>query len=75
MKPSIEATLAVARLRLRPILMTAFAFIFGVIPLVAVIGSGAVARLILGTVVTGGMTAVTLIAVFLSPFRSMLPRD
>ncbi|MEN6486382.1 MAG: efflux RND transporter permease subunit [Syntrophobacteraceae bacterium] len=55
--------------------MTAFAFIFGVIPLVAVIGSGAVARLILGTVVTGGMTAVTLIAVFLSPFRSMLPRD
>lgn len=66
-RPLVEAALAGARLRLRPILMTAFAFIFGVIPLVVATGSGAIARRILGTAVIGGMTAATLIAVFLIP--------
>ena len=62
-----EAALAGARLRLRPILMTAFAFIFGTVPLAVASGSGAVARQILGTTVIGGMLAATLIAVFIVP--------
>ena len=62
-----EATLAGARLRLRPILMTAFAFILGTLPLAIASGSGAVARQILGTTVIGGMLAATLIAVFMVP--------
>jgi len=66
-KPLIESALAGARLRLRPILMTAFAFILGVLPLVTATGSGAVSRQILGTTVLGGMLAATLIAVFIIP--------
>jgi len=62
-----EAALAAARLRLRPILMTAFAFIMGVLPLVGAQGSGAIARRILGTAVMGGMLAASLIAIFLIP--------
>ncbi len=62
-----DAALAGARLRLRPILMTAFAFIFGTLPLALASGSGAVARKILGTTVIGGMLAATLIAVFIVP--------
>jgi len=62
-----QAALAGARLRLRPILMTAFAFIFGCIPLWTATGAGAVSRRILGTVVIGGMLAATLIAIFLIP--------
>ncbi len=62
-----EAALAGARLRLRPILMTAFAFIFGCIPLWTATGAGAASRRILGTVVIGGMLAATLIAIFLIP--------
>jgi HAE1 family hydrophobic/amphiphilic exporter-1 len=56
-----------ARLRFRPILMTAFAFILGCLPLWFASGSGGVSRQILGTVVVGGMLAATLIAVFLIP--------
>ncbi|MGA7881328.1 MAG: efflux RND transporter permease subunit, partial [Terrimicrobiaceae bacterium] len=56
-----------AKLRLRPILMTAFAFIFGVLPLAIATGSGAVSRRVLGTTVIGGMLAATLIALFLIP--------
>lgn len=67
-KPLIEATLAGARLRLRPILMTAFAFILGCVPLWAASGSGAVSRQVLGTTVIGGMVAATFIAIFLVPF-------
>jgi HAE1 family hydrophobic/amphiphilic exporter-1 len=63
----IAATLAGARLRLRPILMTAFAFILGVLPLALATGSGAQGRRIMGTAVIGGMLAATLIAVFLIP--------
>jgi hydrophobic/amphiphilic exporter-1 (mainly G- bacteria), HAE1 family len=63
----IDATLAAARLRLRPILMTAFAFILGMLPLWAASGAGAVSRRVLGTVVIGGMLAATLIAIFIIP--------
>jgi hydrophobic/amphiphilic exporter-1 (mainly G- bacteria), HAE1 family len=66
-KPLVEATLAGARLRLRPILMTSFAFIFGSLPLWFASGAGAVSRRVLGTVVIGGMLAATGIAVCLIP--------
>jgi len=62
-----EAALAGAQSRLRPILMTAFAFILGVMPLVTASGSGAVSRQILGTVVLGGMLAATCISIFMVP--------
>jgi HAE1 family hydrophobic/amphiphilic exporter-1 len=66
-KPLLEATLEGARLRLRPILMTSFAFIFGMLPLWFASGSGAVARRILGSTVIGGMIAASAIAIFLIP--------
>ncbi|MGD0815378.1 MAG: multidrug efflux RND transporter permease subunit [Verrucomicrobiota bacterium] len=66
-KPLIEATLTGARLRLRPILMTSFAFICGSLPLWFASGAGAVSRRILGTVVVGGMLAATCVAVCLIP--------
>jgi HAE1 family hydrophobic/amphiphilic exporter-1 len=65
--PIVEAALAGARLRLRPILMTAFAFILGCVPLWTASGSGAASRQILGTTVIGGMLASTFIAIFLIP--------
>lgn len=65
--PLTEAALAGARLRLRPILMTAFAFILGTLPLAIASGAGAVARQVLGTTVIGGMLAATLIAIFIVP--------
>jgi multidrug efflux pump len=66
-KSVVDAALAAARLRLRPILMTAFAFILGVVPLVTAQGAGAVSRRILGTGVMGGMLAATFIAIFIIP--------
>src|SRR4029450_5106602 len=65
--PLIDATLAGARLRLPPILMTAFAFILGVVPLVTATGAGAMSRQQLGTAVIGGMIAASLIAIFVIP--------
>jgi HAE1 family hydrophobic/amphiphilic exporter-1 len=65
--PIVDAALAGARLRLRPILMTAFAFILGCVPLWEAAGSGAASRQILGTTVIGGMLAATLIAIFIIP--------
>jgi HAE1 family hydrophobic/amphiphilic exporter-1 len=62
-----EAALYAARLRFRPIVMTAFAFIFGCLPLWTASGSGAVARRILGTVVIGGMTLATLVGILMIP--------
>lgn len=62
-----EAALTGARIRLRPILMTAFAFILGCVPLWRAAGSGAVSRQILGTAVIGGMLAATLIEIFIIP--------
>jgi len=66
-KSLVDAALAGARLRLRPILMTAFAFILGVVPLVTATGAGAQSRRIMGTAVFGGMLAASLIAIFLIP--------
>jgi len=66
-KPLIEATLTGARLRLRPILMTAFAFILGCVPLWIAAGAGAISRQVLGTVVIGGMLASSIIAIFFVP--------
>lgn len=66
-KPLLDAALEGARLRLRPILMTSFAFIFGCIPLWFASGSGAVARRVLGSTVIGGMIAASAIAIFLIP--------
>jgi HAE1 family hydrophobic/amphiphilic exporter-1 len=63
----VQAALEGARLRLRPILMTSFAFILGCVPLWIAVGSGAAARRILGTVVITGMLAATMIAIFLIP--------
>jgi HAE1 family hydrophobic/amphiphilic exporter-1 len=63
----VDAALGGARLRLRPILMTSFAFILGVLPLAVSSGAGAGARQIMGTAVLGGTIAATLIAVFLIP--------
>lgn len=62
-----EAALEAARQRLRPILMTAFAFILGVLPLILSSGAGAHARILLGLAVFGGMTAASLIGIFLIP--------
>jgi HAE1 family hydrophobic/amphiphilic exporter-1 len=62
-----EAALEGARLRLRPILMTSFAFILGAVPLWTASGAGAVARQIMGTAVIGGMLAASLIGIFFIP--------
>ena len=62
-----ESALHAARLRFRPIVMTAFAFIFGCLPLWTATGSGAVSRRILGTVVIGGMTLATVVGVLMVP--------
>ncbi len=66
-KPPIEAALYAARLRLRPILMTAFAFILGVLPLVRAAGAGAESRKVMGMAVFAGMLVATLLAVVLVP--------
>jgi hydrophobic/amphiphilic exporter-1 (mainly G- bacteria), HAE1 family len=66
-QPLVDAALAAARLRLRPILMTSFAFVLGCVPLWTATGAGSVARQIMGTTVIGGMLAATLIAVFIIP--------
>ena len=66
-KSIVDAALEAARLRLRPILMTSFAFILGVVPLALAIGAGAASRRSLGTAVFGGMNAATLLAVFIVP--------
>jgi hydrophobe/amphiphile efflux-1 (HAE1) family protein len=66
-KTRYEATIDACRLRLRPIVMTSFAFILGVVPLVVSVGAGAEMRRTLGTAVFGGMLGVTLFGVFLTP--------
>jgi HAE1 family hydrophobic/amphiphilic exporter-1 len=71
-KPLVEATLAGARLRLRPILMTSFAFILGCVPLATSTGAGALSRQVMGYVVIGGMTAASVIAIFLIPLSFYL---
>jgi hydrophobic/amphiphilic exporter-1 (mainly G- bacteria), HAE1 family len=66
-RPLADAALEGARLRLRPILMTSFAFILGCVPLWIASGAGSVARQIMGTTVIGGMAAASGIGIFLVP--------
>ena len=66
--PLLQATLAGAAARLRPILMTSFAFILGCIPLALASGPGAMARRSVGITVIGGMSVATLLGVFFIPF-------
>jgi HAE1 family hydrophobic/amphiphilic exporter-1 len=66
-KPLVDAALEGARLRLRPILMTSFAFVLGCVPLFIATGAGSVGRQIMGTAVIGGMLAATGIAIFIIP--------
>jgi len=73
-KRVIEAALEAARIRLRPILMTSFAFIFGVIPLAIASGAGANSRIAIGTAVVGGMLTATLLAIFFIPLFFVLVR-
>ena len=65
--PGYQATLEACELRLRPIMMTSFAFILGVVPLVVSVGAGAEMRRTLGTAVFSGMLGVTLFGIFLTP--------
>jgi HAE1 family hydrophobic/amphiphilic exporter-1 len=66
-KPLVDATLEGAKLRLRPILMTSFAFILGCVPLAIASGAGAISRQVMGYVVIFGMLAASGIAIFLIP--------
>jgi HAE1 family hydrophobic/amphiphilic exporter-1 len=66
-KPLIDAALEAAKLRLRPILMTSFAFILGCLPLWFASGAGAAARIALGTAVITGMLLATLVGIFFIP--------
>ncbi len=66
-KSSVEAAIIAAKIRLRPILMTAFSFILGVIPLVVASGAGAASRHSLGTAVMGGMIAATFLTLIIVP--------
>ena len=63
----VDAAVEAARLRFRPILMTAFSFILGVIPLLVASGAGAASRQSLGTAVFGGMLVATVAGVFFIP--------
>jgi len=66
-RPLVDAALEGAKLRLRPILMTSFAFILGSVPLWRATGAGAISRQVMGTAVIGGMTAASAIAIFIIP--------
>ncbi len=66
-KPLVDAALEAARLRLRPVLMTSFAFILGCVPLWTASGAGSVARQIMGTAVIGGMLAASTVDILIVP--------
>jgi multidrug efflux pump len=66
-KSARDAAISAARVRLRPILMTSLAFIFGVLPLALASGAGAASRIAIGTAVIGGMLTGTLLAIFFVP--------
>lgn len=70
----IDAAIEAAKIRLRPILMTSFAFIFGVLPLALATGAGANSRAAIGTAVIGGMLTATILAIFYIPFFFVLVR-
>ncbi|MCK5190321.1 MAG: efflux RND transporter permease subunit, partial [Methylococcales bacterium] len=73
-KGILESGMEAARIRLRPILMTAFAFIFGLMPLVIAGGAGANARRSLGTSVVGGLTLATVLIIFVPLFYIIIER-
>ena len=73
-KRIIDAAIEAAKIRLRPILMTSFAFIFGVFPLAIATGPGANGRIEIGTAVIGGMLTATILAVFYIPLFYVLVR-
>jgi multidrug efflux pump len=73
-RSALDAALEAARLRLRPILMTSFAFVFGVVPLAISTGAGAQSRVAIGTTVLGGMLAATVLAIFYVPLFFVLLR-
>jgi len=73
-KKIIDAAIEAARIRLRPILMTSFAFIFGVFPLAVATGPGANGRIAIGTAVIGGMLTATILALFYIPLFYVLVR-
>jgi multidrug efflux pump len=73
-KRVLDAAIEAARIRLRPILMTSFAFIFGVFPLAVATGPGANGRIAIGTAVIGGMLTATILAIFYIPFFYVLVR-
>jgi multidrug efflux pump len=73
-KRVIDAAIEAARIRLRPILMTSFSFIFGVLPLALSTGAGANSRIAIGTSVIGGMITATALALFYIPFFFVLVR-
>src|ERR1700750_653008 len=66
-KPLIDAALSAAKLRFRPILMTAFAFILGVVPLLTATGAGSQARIVMGMAVFSGMLIATILGVLVVP--------
>jgi multidrug efflux pump len=70
----VDAALEAARIRLRPILMTSFSFIFGVLPLALSTGAGANSRIAIGTSVIGGMLTATILAIFYIPLFFVLVR-
>ncbi|WP_308517243.1 multidrug efflux RND transporter permease subunit [Sphingomonas flavescens] len=70
----IDAAIEAAKIRLRPILMTSFAFIFGVLPLALSTGPGANSRIAIGTAVIGGMLTATALAIFYIPFFFVMVR-
>ncbi|UIJ47154.1 efflux RND transporter permease subunit [Sphingomonas cannabina] len=70
----LDAALEAARIRLRPILMTSFSFIFGVLPLAISTGAGANGRIAIGTSVIGGMITATILAIFYIPLFFVLVR-
>jgi multidrug efflux pump len=71
----VEATLKAVRLRFRPIIMTSFAFILGVLPLVIATGAGSASQRAIGTGVMGGMIAATVLAVFFVPVFFIVVRS
>jgi multidrug efflux pump len=72
--PTLKAALAASRLRLRPILMTSFAFIMGVVPLVFSSGAGFEMRNAIGVTVFAGMIGVTMLGIFITPMFYVLLR-
>jgi len=73
-KSVFDSAMEAARIRLRPILMTSFAFIFGVLPLALSTGAGANSRIAIGTAVIGGMLTATILAIFYIPLFFVLVR-